>query len=337
MRNKVYISWVMLLFIAFVGCSDDADPIVGEEPQYPELLTEVASLEVAIDKISSLKIIQGAGEYNAFSLEKDIVEVEVNGDEILLKGISVGQTQIMVLDKAGACIPVDITSAYDRIVVSGGNEINAEIKIGEKKRVTFDILYGSGEYKVATEDNQSVIRDLEIKNDSHVSFEIVNAGATAITITDRMGKTTVVTVTVEELTYPYSPEELNDICKKTRKVFSLMHTDEIGVFDGRIYDNQTAEDGRIYYRLEDNWGDVEFRIDFKGDLTVGVKENATLNTYGVYADFINQDVTLEVIKNDGKTIWAIYYFIGKDYNGERALIYGYFIRPVKSNIEDVYL
>lgn len=337
MRNKFYILLTMLLLTAFIGCSDDADPIVGAEPQYPELQTEVTSLEVAIDKISSLKILQGAGDYNAFSLEKDIVDVEVKGDEILLKGISVGQTDIMILDKAGACVQVAVTSAYDRIVVSAGNEITMDIKIGETEKVTFDILYGSGGYEVATEENQNIIKDLSLKDDTHVSFKVVSAGTTTLTITDKMGKTATVTVTVNELSYPYSPEELNEIRKKTGHTFSFMYRDRIedGVYDGKIYDNQTAEDGRIYYRVEDNWGDVEFRIDFKGDFTVGVKENATLNTFGVYTHIENQDITLEIIKNDGKTIWTIFYYVGKDYNDERALIYGYFIRPIKSKIENI--
>lgn len=334
MKNKFYILLIALISAMFGGCSDDADPIVDVKTEFPELLIDGNNIDVAIGGTVPLNILQGAGEYNAFSLEKDIVDVEVKDNEIFLKGISIGRTSIMVLDQSGACKLVDVASFYDKIILSK-DEIVVKLKIGEKGKGAFDIQGGNGDYRITTEENQDIISELRISNENHVSFDVLQVGTTTLTITDKMERTALLKVIVEETSYPYSPEEIKEIKNKTSKGFRYMSDIPLQIFEGKIYDNQTADDGRIFYKMESllDWDPLNFRIDFRGDLSVGVKEEATLN-YD-YKDLVDQEIKFEIIKNNDKLIWAIYYYIDTDHNNKRELKYGYFIRPIKEGIENI--
>lgn len=82
------------------------------------------------------------------------------------------------------------------------------------------------------------------------------------------------------------------------------------------------DSGKIRYGWS-LWGSYYHYIDFMGDKTEGVKENATLSisSWSVDERYSDQEVTLKIIKNDGTNLWGVFSFIDE----KREVIYfGYF-------------
>ena len=142
-------------------------------------------------------------------------------------------------------------------------------------------------------------------------------GSTTLTVTDMMGLTKTVPVTVESSSIPYTDEEKQEIVNTL--------TDNKMVWDGQQANSwgnyAVVKDGDnnvvtwayyTYYYLKFNVG---------ADLTVGTKTNCTVEAKMDWgSDGTTYDnVTVEILKNDGSRIWGIVYVIKDNY-----LHYGYF-------------
>ena len=83
-----------VVVLSFFSCGNDDEPGIDTPPSNPELMVAEDALFVKIgeDTDAELEILQGGGEYNAFSTNENIAKAEVVDGKIMIKGISIGKT-----------------------------------------------------------------------------------------------------------------------------------------------------------------------------------------------------------------------------------------------------
>lgn len=316
----------VLLTMGFTACQDEENK---EAPidNYPELQLGVESLRFKAGSENKVKldIVQGSGEYNAFSLDTDIVKVSIENDEIVVEGIRCGETVIIVSDKSGSYRKIPV-STYTEVMTFDVDKVELVTRLGSSGSTTFNIVLGNGGYTVTSDNNKvsaTVMEKGEIMVTSTSGLDEFNA---ILTITDSNGVSGELPVTVKYTMEPYSEKELEQLkADPTRNYVFNDKPDGRNTMDSPYtrFTNTTAGDGTITYGWSN--GSFKYNISFKGDKTVGTKTDALL-TFNIYnqTKYTNQPINLEIIKNDGVTIWGVWSFL----EGGNVLQSGYFCDSV---------
>mgnify|MGYP001514494862 FL=1 len=318
----------VLLPIGFVGCSDDDDDMpnsLGEEA--PEFVLGQESVKVKIGPENKviIDIKQGGGEYDAFIFDAKVAFAEVADGIIKVEGLANGQTFLMVSDKYNRYrkLPVDVYTT-DKLQLSH-ETLDFITPLGNSKILKANVILGNGGYKV-TSDNPAVsvsideAGEIRMKTTSRREDFIAN-----ITVTDCQDLTANIVVTVKASLEPFTIEELEAIKadNSRRYYFGKTRTDDEEDIE---YVNMAIDDGKIRYGWN-IWGAFYYYIDFIGDKTEGVKENATfsITSWSVDDEYNDQAVTFKIIKNDGTNLWGVFSFIDE----EKEFVYaGYFCDTV---------
>lgn len=188
------------------------------------------------------------------------------------------------------------------------------MRLGNVGRKTVTILRGNGGYKAVSIDTGVATVSVS-GNDIVVSGYV--EGSAIITVTDKFDIQIEITVAIVTTAIAYEGEELERILQNNKSRF---------YFDGEAeyaYDSPfvaTENDYNVYGW--DYYGYNYQKVYFKGDKSVGVKEDAKFSqSYRT----IHRDVPIdfEIVKNDGLSFWAIFSFIQNE-----KLHYGYFVRPL---------
>lgn len=315
----------MLLTMGFTACQNDENK---EAPidNYPELqlATESLRFKAGSENKVTLDIVQGSGEYNAFSLNTEIAKVSIENDQIIVEGISCGETSIVISDKSGSYRKIPVFT-YTEVITFDVDKVELVTKLGSPGSTTFNIILGNGGYTVTSDNNKvsaTVMEKGEIIVTSTSGLDEFNA---TLTITDSNGVSGELPVTVKYTMEPYSEKELEQLkANPTRNYVFDEKPDELNSINSAYtkFTNTTAEDGTITYGWSS--GSFKYNISFKGDKTVGRKTDALL-TFNVYRQtkYTGQSINLEIIKNDGVTIWGVWSFIE-----ENVLQSGYFCDSV---------
>lgn len=180
---------------------------------------------------------------------------------------------------------------------------------------------GNGGYTASSAD-ENIAKVSRIENDSVIVIQGVAAGSTTVTVTDMMGLSKTVNVTVETTTIPYTEEEKKEITnsREYRLCWDGTTKSETQV--------NTMENGQHKMGWDYGWGSYKYYwayVYFTGDLTVGKKTNGRISAKLGYSEPENEyeDVEVEIIKNDGLYVWGIMSVIKNNY-----LHYGYFCQPI---------
>lgn len=307
-----------ILALSLNSCSSDDDgkndiPVVKETP---ELNISEESINVIVDKETSVEIIQGGSEYNAFSLNPEIATAKVEDNQVTISGKSRGNTFIIVSDQSGQYKKFPVTAYYDKLTLDQ-EHVDIEIPNGAPGEATVRVLLGNGGYSVTSDNNE--ILSVSISGD-YVVITATKEGDATVIVKDAMGMEGCFTVHTTISTSPYTKQELEKI-KNSSQVRYEFEKYKPSLSRATLYN--TMENGMHKY----GWSTYSehLLIWFSGDKSVGKKEKAFLSqfTWEDYTtQYTNEPIILEIIKNDGKKIWAVYTV---ESNG---MSYGYFCAAI---------
>lgn len=309
----------------FTACSDDDD-----EPSYPtpnpveqsEITFDTDTVKVGVHETSTFNITDGAGDYKVIPEDTAVATAAINGNTVTVKSQKKGITGIVVSDAKGAYKRIMVKSMYFNMKLNK-NEVSIGMKLGHNDgNAKVIVLEGNGNYTASCADEE-IARVTRITGDSAIEIQGIKTGTTTVTVTDMMGLTQNVKVNVETTTIPYTDDEKQDIMSDNSSRW---------VWDGRRnqsssynYTHKISEDGRTvaYNYYESRWYSMPgAEVWFTGDFTVGKKTNGRIYykpNWGSGYDY-NENVEVEIIKNDGSKAWGIFSVVADNY-----LHYGYFV------------
>lgn len=321
--TSFFITAVMLL--AFMACSKDNK---GNEPvvdPIPEFNIGKQSLDIKVGEKANIPIEKGAGEYKAFSLNPEIVKVELVNNALVIDAVKNGKSAIVISDKEARykSLPV-VVYTYDEILVNKP-DVEVKFKLGNppSEPVIVDITQGNGDYKV-TSDNKNV--EARISYENKIFIYLKGKAEANVTVSDYKGLKTIIKVHAIESTEPYTEEELEVIKSGNTLLYRFEDDVKFNLSSTWLTFLNTSENGKILYGYEYEEM-MMLKIYFAGDKTVGVKKDATLSFKAVWGNipaFKDQPIKFEIIKNDGTKIWAIYSFVK-----ENKLYSGFFVQSIE--------
>lgn len=304
----------MALTASFTACSSDDDDPTPEVVVSKTITVDTDTLKMDVAVTSTFNITDGGGDYKVFSENPEVATASVENNTVSVTSLRKGKTGVVISDAQGNYKRVMVQSMYmtmgfDKEAVAIG------IKLGHTDgRATVTVTAGNGGYTAVVADEN--IATATVYGDNIV-LTAKAEGSTTLTVTDMIGLTKTVPVTVESSSIPYTDEEKQEIVNTL--------TDNTMVWDGQQSNSwgnyAVVKDGdnnvvtwvySTYYHMKFNVGP---------DLTVGKKTNCTVESKMDWrSDATTYDnVTVEILKNDGKRIWGIAYVIKDNY-----LHYGYF-------------
>lgn len=316
-RYKTLLGILLLAVPAFMllSCGDNEDIPSVTEPS--DLVIEKEQVMIVVDDKAELEIVKGNNDYKAFSLNDEIATVGISGNKLVINAVEKGRTSVIVSDGSGQYCSLNIVSYYETLKVEQ-EVVNLMLPLGTTKTKSIGILQGNGNYRAESSDPEIV--------SVQISGELLlltgrKEGEVSVTLTDALDITTTIQVKVTSTTEPYDESELEAIMKKETLCY---------VFDNSVVENATTyytllngiDNGRNLYGW-DYYNYYYLKIYFSGDKEEGKKENASL-VYRYSSTSISADpIDFEIIKNDGKKIWAVYSFMKQE-----RLHYGYFIQNI---------
>ena len=304
----------LALTATFTACSSDDDDPTPEVVESKTITVDTDTLKMDVAATSTFNITDGGGDYKVFSENPEVVTATIDNNTVTVTSLRKGKSGVVISDAQGNYKRIVVQSMYmtmslDKEAVAIG------IKLGHTDgRATVKVTAGNGGYTAVVADEN--VATAQVSGDNIV-LTAKAEGSTTLTVTDMMGLTKTVPVTVESSSIPYTDEEKQEIVNTL--------TDNKMVWDGQQANSwgnyAVVKDGDnnvvtwayyTYYYLKFNVG---------ADLTVGTKTNCTVEAKMDWgSDGTTYDnVTVEILKNDGSRIWGIAYVIKDNY-----LHYGYF-------------
>ncbi len=303
----------MALTASFTACSSDDDP-TPEVVESKTITVDTDTLKMDVAATSTFNITDGGGDYKVFSENPEVVTASLENNTVTVTSLRKGNTGVVISDKQGNYKRVMVQSMYmtmgfDKEAVAIG------IKLGHTDgRATVTVTAGNGGYTAVVADEK--VATARVSGDKIV-LTAKAKGTTTLTVTDMMGLTKTVPVTVESSSIPYTDEEKQEIVNTL--------TDNTMVWDDpqdmSWGDYSIEKDGDNYVVTWDYDDYLYLKFNVGPDLTVGKKTNCTVEFKMEWeSDRTTYDnVTVEILKNDGSRIWGIAYVIKDNY-----LHYGYF-------------
>lgn len=310
MINKILFPVAMIL--CFVGCSSDNEPEVSL-PASPELVIgeEVLMVKIGEENKAELKVLQGGGDYNAFSANENIAKVEIINEKIMIEGVGMGKTYIIVSDKNSYYVKQPVSVYFTDVLELDKTEVEAKSPVGRPVTITVEITKGNGGYR-AVSDNDKISVSITQAGTITVTGQPDDAETettATVTVTDNLDLTATLIVRIIPTTNPYTDVELEKILSDSSRRYYLDEKNQVNP-DWSVNFRNTQENEKITYGWDYYY--YNFLLTFTGDKTEGKKTDASLSCYNYVGwDFVtyeNQAINLEIIKNDGTHIWGVYSF-----------------------------
>jgi len=292
-----------VLFTACSGSDDDPTPV---DPVKKEIKLDAEKADIVVSQATSITIVDGAGEYKAFSANTDVATVEMEGAVLHVTGVALGNTNIVVTDAQDNYLLLPVVSHYETLAIDR-EKIEVAMPLGWTKTVKCPITEGNLGYEVTTESEDI---EVSIEAPSTLVVKGIKECTTTVHLIDSYGLEMDIPVEVKTSTVPFTDQDKEDLKNKSENLVA---------FDRQVVDSNYYR-YRMLVKCEDNLSTIGFThwsesylIYFSGDLTPGVKSGATidLNLYDwtfPSVEYEDEPVTCEVLKNDGTKIWLIFYF-----------------------------
>ncbi len=322
MKTKyIYLSMMAAaLSLGFTACSDDDD-----EPAYPtpnqveksEIAFDTDTVKVGVRETATFNITEGAGDYKVIAEDTAVATASISGNTVTVSSQKKGITGLVVSDAKGAYKRIMVKSMYFTMTLDK-QEVKVGMKLGHTDgTANVKVLEGNGNYAAVSAD-ESVAKISYIQGDSLIAILGVATGSTTITVTDMMGLTQTVNVTVETTSIAYTEEEKQELMND-----NTLHWTWDGSTVDRSYSSsykfthETADDGRTvaYYAYSSTWWTSKYaQVWFDGDFSVGKKTNGRIFYDSSWSGYdFNDGVEVEIIKNDGTKAWGIFSVIEQNY------------------------
>ncbi|MBO1362312.1 hypothetical protein JHU38_00695 [Prevotella sp. A2931] len=324
----IYSAMMAAVFaVALTACSNEND--MPEPEQKPKETTPITlstdTVKVGVGESSTFNITAGGGDYKLIVENPDIASATIAGNAVTVKSAVKGKTGIIVSDATGNYKRVIVKSMYTKISLDK-EEVKVGMKIGHTDGLAeVTVISGNGGYE-AVSDHEDVAR-IKYVRENVVTITGVKNGSATITITDMMGLTKTVKVTVETTDVAYSEEEKAKIMQSTQETitFDESPTPSWGTMD-------ISEDDGKWLAQWSYYGESYLKCWFEGDLTVGKKTGGRVESKDSYWNPLKayDNVNVEILKVTDTHVWGIMSVLKDDY-----LHYGYFCLPkVEAKPED---
>lgn len=302
--------------------SDNSSSIIDKKKS--ELVFDTDTLKIEVGKTAALSIKQGGGDYKAIVENPEFISAELSGNILNVTSKKKGVTGIVVSDADGNYKRFVVKSMYLAMAVDKEN-LTIGMKIGHTDGSgVVHVTAGNGQY-TAESDAPSVAEVRSIEG-AKVTIKAKKQGTAHITIKDAMNLSLKVTVQVNTTDIPFTDEEKAEIMADgtQRYMWNGDVQDVNGWYDMvKTIENNQNKIGWNYY------GDYYFHyVIFPGELTAGTKAIGKVQYKTGYGDDAEvstiDNVKVEIIKNDGNTVWGIMSVVYNDY-----LYCGYFVEPLQ--------
>lgn len=315
------------LILCFTACSDDDD-----EPSYPtpnpveksEIAFDADTVTVGVHETATFNITNGAGDYKVIPEDTAVATAAINGNTVTVKSQKKGITGLVVSDAKGAYKRIMVKSMYFNMTLDK-KDVQVGMKLGHTDgTATVKVLEGNGNYTAVSAD-ESVAKISRITGDSIVVIQGVATGSTTVTVTDMMGLTQTISVSVEVTSIAFTEDEKQELLTNDAPHWTWDgYTVDRNYSSSYKFTHETANDGRTvaYYAYSSTWWTSKYgQVWFDGDFSVGKKTNGRIfyDSYWSGYDY-NDGVEVEIIKNDGSLAWGIFSVIADNY-----LHYGNFV------------
>jgi hypothetical protein len=313
----LYLAMMSLaLSFGFTACSSDDDDQPAPTPTTKsEIAFDTDTVKVGVGESATFNITAGGGDYKIINENPDIASGTLAGTAVTVISVKKGITGLVISDAQGNYKRIMVKSMYFKMTLDK-EAVEIGMKLGHTDgtaKVT--VTGGNGNYTAVSADTK--IAKIGSIRDSVITLNGVAEGTTTVTITDMMGLTKTVNVTVKTTTIPYTEDEKKNMMAANSNVITWDDntSHNWGTFATQVEDGQQE----AYW---DYYGYYYIKVYFDGDLTVGKKTNgkvAVKFSWGDDAAVTYSPVDIEVIKNDGTHVWGIMSMVKDNY-----LHYGHF-------------
>lgn len=301
-KNIVASALLSTFILGLSSCKGNDDDVI-EAKQVSELKLSVDDVKVVVGNKADIEVSKGNGDYKVFSLNPNIVDAKIENGKITIEGKGSGKTSIVISDQANLYRKVSVVSLFDKVTVSQ-DVVDVKMPIGNPKIAKVEILSGNGGYTVTSNNNDI----LSVKvNKNIVSINAVKEGKAVLTIKDALDVVKEITVNVTTTDIAYDAKELDEI-KADGSLRYVFNSGILSNDDYSWYTYYNSKTGDLNLYGYDNYGRYQ-KIYFAGDKSVGDKNGAKLSMKTRTETFTDEPIKLQVIKNDGTKIWAIYSYI----------------------------
>lgn len=302
MKNKyLNLLWILVatLTLSLSSCSSDDDPVI--ENNETELTVSNDNVRVLVGETTTVDIVQGNGDYKAFSLNEEIATVEIVDSKLNINTYTNGRTSVVVSDKNSNYKNVDVVSYYGEIILEEYN-VTMKMRIGNYGIKKIPVLGGNEGYVATSEDTD--IASVTVDGNSIVVTG-KKEGEVKIHVVDQLDVKTEFTITIETTDKAYEKEELDVLMKDASLRF---------FFDGNMDTSSSIVstiEGNYNVYGWDYYGYEYQKVYFEGEKTVGKKENAVFTQIDWFNIIIHnkQPIELEIIKVDDGKIWGVFSFL----------------------------
>jgi len=310
------------LACCFTACSDDDDAQNYKPVPAPiergELVVDADTVEVGVGEATVFNIVSGGGDYKVINENPDIATVSVEGSTVTVNSSEKGWSGVIVSDAQGNYKRVVIRSLYKSMFLDK-ETVRVGIKLGHTDgQETVTVTGGNGFYD-AKSANEEVAKVTGI-SDNVITIQAVAEGTTTVTITDVMGVSKTVNVTVSVTTVPFTDSEKEEILALTSNILSW------DVQSSYSYGTFSVKDDNGQKLIQwDYYGYLFLKIWFDGDTSVGQKTGGKVTSKFSWSGSGDtyENCNVEILKNDGSRIWGIVSKVGTK-NDKDYLYTGYF-------------
>ena len=169
-------------------------------PALPLFTTAASTITIASGSTGNYSIGGGSGSYLASSSNSAVASVSISGSSLTIVAQGAGTARVQVFDGAGAVIGIDVTVTQASLSAVQVIPSEADGNVGDSLR--FIVSGGAPVYGVTVNNPgiASVSPALVQSSGGSFSVQLLNVGATVITIVDGRGQSTTVPIQVSQLT-----------------------------------------------------------------------------------------------------------------------------------------
>lgn len=150
MKHKIYSGFLLLLsLLAFTSC--DKEQPKEETKEIPNLIVELSEATLQPSQSLEIPIKSGSGNYMVSIPQIGIAIAKVDTEKVILKGIKIGETQLIITDKdSKQRKEIKVTVVEEPTLKISHRELKTNI--GSINIIT--ILNGSSEYDAELSDKE---------------------------------------------------------------------------------------------------------------------------------------------------------------------------------------
>lgn len=299
---------ISLVLCSACGKDDEPQTKINTESIRSNLKLDVNDLVLSVGEETSIKIIEGAGDYKVFSENTDILTASIEESIITITSKTRGRAGVVVSDKQGNYKRVPIVSRFTQILTST-ETLSMKLKLGASEGTTYvlSITSGNGGYKALSSAPDKVRVDY-IDGDN-IGLVPVGIGESTVTITDELGINKEITVVVELSTEMYNETELERLkTYETDRAYWGESNLSYYMHSGNPRWTKEGDVQKFTFTRESNYsGNVGLDIQFEGDFTVGKKKGILVKGRLPYRGEITLDSpNVEIIKVTDNRVWIVF-------------------------------